>query len=491
MVDKFGFSPEEARKDPPIEVKIQSQAKPSQWSMVDTIFNNFPGVEFRKDCFTKELFILNYSIQGNRLVYSQGSKLILTQDMLNLMLVSIARNPRSNRELKTKPQLLRFFISGLSTAFDSLIERCIELEEKYLKSPGDYISIFLDMFEFEGDQERLKRLIRKWFYASVRSFFSSNREDIRDKYQAFEPKQNEIVWICRGKQGLGKSRIQEALTKIFKRVFTGFDTRQPDCYDNKEAMTSYAFILLDEIGFFSQKATNTLKWITSTNHIEFRRKYEAGNESHLKRCCFLGSTNKASLINDGSGSRRYLITSATFIDGKADFEKPGFIDFLEFVWGQAVYEIRQNPLLGLLQAEDEDFIEENNKDYSVESFLTQAFMNYVIPFEESCQDEEIRFFASFSEIAKFISEQFGVGFPTDSFKQKLAIAEIREIISKEEFFKYKKRTSVRIQGRTLTRYKLRLRRRIVSESMKQGEKDYQKQENLFQNSIKEFFTLFH
>ena len=143
--------------------------------------------------------------------------------------------------------------------------------------------------------------------------------------------------------------------------------------DARIQLTRNFLINLDELSILAKKEINALKAYFSKTMINERLPYEKRNTTLYRTCSFLGSTNRATFLNDETGSVRWLCFE---LDGKIDFGYSWKID-INKIWSQAFY----------LAYIDEDFYpeltirdimenEERNKTYRETSMEEELLSKY-------------------------------------------------------------------------------------------------------------------
>ena len=150
-----------------------------------------------------------------------------------------------------------------------------------------------------------------------------------------------------------------------------------DMTTDKDARIQLArnfLINLDELSILAKKEINALKAYFSKTMINERLPYDRKNTSLHRICSFIGSTNRATFLNDETGSVRWLCFDLL---GKINFDYQKEVD-IKKVWAQtyhlAYFETNFEPELSL-----QDILqnEERNKPYKEpsmeEEFLSKYF----------------------------------------------------------------------------------------------------------------------
>ncbi|WP_405198487.1 VapE domain-containing protein [Christiangramia sp. LLG6405-1] len=103
--------------------------------------------------------------------------------------------------------------------------------------------------------------------------------------------------------------------------------------DARIQLTRNFLINLDELSILAKKEINALKAYFSKTMINERLPYEKRNTTLYRTCSFIGSTNRATFLNDETGSVRWLCFE---LDGKIDFRYSSKVD-INKVWSQAYH----------------------------------------------------------------------------------------------------------------------------------------------------------
>ncbi|WP_192822108.1 VapE domain-containing protein [Rufibacter sp. LB8] len=202
----------------------------------------------------------------------------------------------------------------------------------------------------------------------IRCFTCDNAPDVVEKYFKYwlegvfinyysDTKVREGILILQSAQGVGKTTaIEQYLLNPFRSyVVKSFDWNT----SNKDEMIKLATSLIifdDELSATRKSEVNELKKITNLKHINnIRPAYGRTSENYIRKASFIGATNNMNIVNDESGSRRFLILGVTGIDLEAIKE----INY-DLLWSEAYnYFHRQGNTVYV----DFDTINENNQNF--------------------------------------------------------------------------------------------------------------------------------
>ena len=149
--------------------------------------------------------------------------------------------------------------------------------------------------------------------------------------------------------------------------------------DARIQLTRNFIINLDELSILAKKEINALKAYFSKTMINERLPYDRKNSTLYRTCSFIGSTNRATFLNDETGSVRWLCFELV---GKIDFNYSSNID-IDKVWAQAFHlayeDMSFNPELTI-----KDIIEneERNKTYQESSMEEEMIGKYYVKSED-------------------------------------------------------------------------------------------------------------
>lgn len=142
---------------------------------------------------------------------------------------------------------------------------------------------------------------RKWFVAYVASLV--NDETI-----------NHTVIVLVGEQGLGKTSWMKQLLPPELQDYLGLAILQPDSKDTSIMVCINALVILDEMETLNKKDLPALKELITRPKVRIRRPFGHNTENLPHRASFIAGVNYQQVLNDPSGTRRYLCTYTLQID---------------------------------------------------------------------------------------------------------------------------------------------------------------------------------
>ena len=214
-----------------------------------------------------------------------------------------------NREgiILAKPYLVKTVIEGgtLATPYHPV--------RSYLESlpEWDGIGHIEALFRRITDDEQLLVWLRKWFIAMV--------AQVTGRMGTYG---NSVCPILISSvQGWGKSQLAKLLIPRQLSVFftDTFNLQQEDgCL---RRMTAYMLINVDEIDRFGDRRMATFKNMVQLAVVSMKRAYHAQMEEKERMASFIATSNRCHLLNDESGSRRFIcveLTHAIDVDTPVD-----------------------------------------------------------------------------------------------------------------------------------------------------------------------------
>ena len=246
----------------------------------------------------------------------------------------------------------------------NLIPRFNPIAEYFEKLPkwvgGDHIRTLASYLPAKEPEQFLYHF-RKWLVRTVKGALDENYFN------------KQCLVLVHSEQNSGKSTwcrflCPPALSKYFAEDMTTDK-------DARIQLTRNFIINLDELSVLARKEINALKAYFSKTMINERLPYDRKNSNLRRTCSFIGSTNRATFLNDETGSVRWLCFE---LNGKIDFAYSREVD-INKVWAQAYYlayvDEHFNPELTL-----EDIIanEERNKTYREASMEEELLCKYYL-----------------------------------------------------------------------------------------------------------------
>ena len=157
------------------------------------------------------------------------------------------------------------------------------------------------LFRRVTDDEQLLRWLRKWFIAMVAQALN--------RMGAYG---NSVCPILISSvQGWGKSQFAKLLVPPQLRgAFTDtFNLQQEDgCL---RRMTAYMLVNVDEIDRFGDRRMATFKNMVQLATVSMKRAYHTQMEEKERMASFIATSNRRHLLNDESGSRRFICVELT------------------------------------------------------------------------------------------------------------------------------------------------------------------------------------
>ena len=157
------------------------------------------------------------------------------------------------------------------------------------------------LFRRVTDNEQLLRWLRKWFIAMV--------AQVMNRMGTYG---NSVCPILISHvQGWGKSQFAKLLVPPeVSGFFTDtFNLQQEDgCL---RRMTAYMLINVDEIDRFGDRRMATFKNMVQLAVVSMKRAYHTQMEERERMASFIATSNRRHLLNDESGSRRFICVELT------------------------------------------------------------------------------------------------------------------------------------------------------------------------------------
>ena len=160
----------------------------------------------------------------------------------------------------------------------------------------DYINDFYNLLQIDEEDQLSRVLILKWLKQS----YCALHNDPRDPFSI------DLVLVLNGSQGIGKTRLLEALA--LKRKFFGEGaTLDPNDKDSVMQCTAVWLCELGELGSTMKKDRDKIKSFLSQAYTEFRPPYGRATERHPRRTSFCATVNDDEFLVDETGSRRWAV----------------------------------------------------------------------------------------------------------------------------------------------------------------------------------------
>ena len=212
--------------------------------------------------------------------------------------------------------------------------------------------------DYAGNTSFYKILFKKWLINVVRTAHNN----IEKSYES------QGMLVLQGEQGCFKSTFCKLLLNN-SNWFIGGKILNPDNKDSVKQNTKYIIVELGELdGTFSKSEQARLKAFISSPSDEYREPYAQLEDKFPRITTYCATINKNDFLKDETGSRRFWVVPVE----KCDVEKLKKIDINKF-WG-AVYSAWKNGIIAHnLTKEEENKLQNNNIDFSVENDITIKF----------------------------------------------------------------------------------------------------------------------
>ncbi|MCX2837850.1 virulence-associated E family protein [Salinimicrobium sp. MT39] len=230
---------------------------------------------------------------------------------VNSFMIELAQ---SNIEV-TPAKLEIFLRSKFVPKFNPIEEYFRLLPKSYNGDPIKEIASYLPLKE----PDLFLYHFRKWLVRTVRC-------GIEKEYF-----NKQCLVLVHSQQNSGKSTWCRFLNPpALSRYFAEDMTTDKDA---RIQLTRNFLINLDELSILAKKEINALKAYFSKTMINERLPYDRKNSTLPRTCSFIGSTNRATFLNDETGSVRWLCFE---LKGTIDFSYSREVD-INKVWAQAYY----------------------------------------------------------------------------------------------------------------------------------------------------------
>lgn len=273
---------------------------------------------------------------------------------VNSLLIELAK---SNIEIN--PGKLDIYLRS------NLIPRFNPIAEYFDKLPkwvgGDHIRKLASYLPTKEPEQFLYHF-RKWLVRTVKGALEENYFN------------KQCLVLVHSEQNSGKSTWCRFLCPpALSRYFAEDITTDKDA---RIQLTRNFIINLDELSVLAKREINALKAYFSKTMINERLPYDRKNSNLRRTCSFIGSTNRATFLNDETGSVRWLCFQ---LNGKIDFAYSREID-IDKVWAQAYYlAYVDEQFCPELTLEDIIVNEERNKTYREASMEEELLSKYYTP----------------------------------------------------------------------------------------------------------------
>ncbi|PRX44399.1 VapE domain-containing protein [Salegentibacter salegens] len=272
---------------------------------------------------------------------------------VNSLLIELAK---SNIEIN--PGKLDIYLRS------NLISRFNPIAEYFEKLPkwvgGDHIRNLASFLPTKEPEQFLYHL-RKWLVRTVKGALEKNYFN------------KQCLVLVHSEQNSGKSTWCRFLCPPALSRYFAEDMNTDK--DARSQLTRNFIINLDELSVLARREINALKAYFSKTMINERLPYDRKNSILRRTCSFIGSTNRATFLNDETGSVRWLCFE---LIGKIDFAYSREID-IDKVWAQAYYlAYVDEQFCPELTLEDIVANDERNKTYREASMEEELLAKYYL-----------------------------------------------------------------------------------------------------------------
>lgn len=116
-----------------------------------------------------------------------------------------------------------------------------------------------------------------------------------------------ITLVFLGCQGLGKDALIDALTGGFGSLVKHLSLAGQDFTEAKRQLHTALIFRVSEFDKTAKRDISALKEILTANQTNERLAYDPRPEDRIVRCSFIGSANRADILVDSSGNRRFWL----------------------------------------------------------------------------------------------------------------------------------------------------------------------------------------
>ncbi len=189
---------------------------------------------------------------------------------------------------------------------------------------------------------------------------------------------NALSPLLVGGQGFGKSTFCKSLLPPELQIYYNDTIDFGKKRDAELALTRFALINLDEFDQANERHQAFLKYLIQTPVVTTRKPYGSQMETMKRYASFIGTSNHTDLLNDLSGSRRFLC-----IEVKQPIDTSQPIEY-DQLYAQAIAALDSGENYWL-DHESEQLLMEDNERFRQRSLAEDLFYRYYRPAEH---DEE-------------------------------------------------------------------------------------------------------
>lgn len=242
-------------------------------------------------------------------------------------------------------------------SYNPVIDYMNEAYAKYdsKRRLDDFFSIFLG-----ADKNPTTILItRLWFMGAVAKAYNPNTKF-------------DFVLDIVGGQGVGKTTLVQKLAPL------GLYTDQFNSFTNKddfEVMKNALIVNDDEMTASNNAKFEEIKKFITMQTFEYRKSYARKSERFKKKFVMVRTTNEVRHLKDRSGDRRFISIYANKKKQQLSPVTDLTPEYVEQLWGEAVWLYKQAKDPFLLSPGQEKLLEENREQFRYTSGLEDELMD--------------------------------------------------------------------------------------------------------------------
>ncbi len=248
--------------------------------------------------------------------------------------------------------------------------------------------------ETPDERARFERMITKWLVRAIRC--------------ALTGKMNKQVLMFLGSQNLGKTAffrylVPETLSDYW------CENPNPKEKDSKISLSENLIINFDEVDSMGKLDMATVKTYISAEKVKERVPYDRNKTTMIRRCSFVGSTNKTEFLYDETGNKRWICFEVSkIIFDKNDPNKPNYRHInIDEVWTEAYAYYKENGYQMELTADEERQNDEINRRFMVQTDEMNALIcHFRKPMDG--EDEQFMKFMTSTDIATELNRITGL-----------------------------------------------------------------------------------
>ncbi len=248
--------------------------------------------------------------------------------------------------------------------------------------------------ETPDERARFERMFTKWLVRAISC--------------AITGKMNKQVLMFLGSQNLGKTAffrylVPETLSDYW------CENPNPKEKDSKISLSENLIINFDEVDSMGKLDMATVKTYISAEKVKERVPYDRNKTTMIRRCSFVGSTNKTEFLYDETGNKRWICFEVSkIIFDKNDPNKPNYRHInIDDVWAEAYAYYKEDGYQMELTADEERQNDEINRRFMVQTDEMNALIcHFRKPMDG--EDEQFMKFMTSTDIATELNRITGL-----------------------------------------------------------------------------------